>query len=144
MAPYRYTNSGRTLDLAKFTSFSLLALLLKSTEIFFCFITLKREHYVYCCYVCIFSVDDDDGNDDDDTAAAVVAVLFLLDRDAELNMRLTGGKQKLDYLLASIADYSAPLVLFITLFYCMNLIWLKEGFENFSNLSAVRQRARRV
>lgn len=37
-------------------------------------------------------------------------------------MRLTGGKQKLDYLLASIADYSAPLVFFITLFYCTNLI----------------------
>lgn len=38
-------------------------------------------------------------------------------------MRLTGGKQKLDYLLASIADYSAPLVFFITLFYCTNLIY---------------------
>lgn len=56
--------------------------------------------------ICIFSVDDDA---DAAAADAVVAALFLCSRDAELNMRLTGGKQKLDYLLASIADYSAPL-----------------------------------
>lgn len=36
-------------------------------------------------------------------------------------MRLSGGKHKLDYLLASIADYLAPLLFFITLFCYIDL-----------------------
>lgn len=59
------------------------------------------------------------------------------ERDAELNMRLTGGKQKLDYLLASIADYSAPLVFFITLFYCTNLMSSKRDSNFFEFVCSV-------
>lgn len=67
------------------------------------------------------------------------------ERDTELNMRLTGGKQKLDYLLASIADYSAPLVFFITLFYCTNLLSFERGIRIFFlNLSALALSGRAI
>lgn len=101
---------------------------------------LKRGHLCVLFVICIFSVDNDDDADDAATAAAVA--LFLLERDAELNMRLTGGKQKLDYLLASIADYSAPRLLHY--FIARILYMVERGIRNFSNLSVVWRSGRAV